>query len=178
MPLPDPLPPSFSATLAVTVRALIRHPILKGGRQSVEAPAEGTLEARAEVDRQAGTLRITAFPSVSDRVATKLGRIRATVELGDEPAGTFADQTGHVSIETTMDVRPKSLLASDSTVMMTLSSDAALDVEGLAAQGDPLDDGDDRVRLVGQGPFKGGTLAGGTMWLVLDCTVESVDVLP
>ena len=175
MPLPDPLPPSFAATLAVTVRAVIAHPVLKGGRQSVEAPASGTLDATAEVDREAGTLRITAFPPVSDRVATKLGRIKATVELGDEPAGTFDDETGHVSFETTLDVRPKSLLARDSTVTMTLASDASVDTDGLAATGDPLDDGDDRVRLVGEGRFEGGTLAGGTMWLVLDAHVESVD---
>ena len=175
MPLPDPLPPSFSAALAVTVRAVIEHPILKGGRQSVDAPAQGTLDARAEVDRRAGTLQITAFPPVSDRVATKLGRVRAVVELGGQPAGTFDDATGHVSFETTLDVRPKSLLASDSTVTMVLSSDAALDVEGLAAKGDPLDDGDDRLRLVGHGRFEGGTLAGGSLWLVLDAHVVSVE---
>lgn len=175
MPLPDPLPPQFTAALAVTVRALIKHPILKGGRQSVEAPAQGALAARAEVDRQAGTVRITAFPAVSDRVATKLGRVRATVEMDGQPAGSFADATGHVSVEATLDVRPKTLLASASTVTMALSSDAALDADGLAAQGDPLDDGDDRLRLVGSGRFEGGTLSGGTMWLVLDCVVESAE---
>ena len=175
MPLPDPLPPSFAATLAVTVRAAIEHPVLKGGRQLVDAPAEGALEARAEVDRQAGTLRITAFPDVSDRVATKLGRIKAAVEMRGQPDGSFNHETGHVSVETTLDVRPKSLLARDSVVTMTLSSDAAVDTDGLAAQGDPLDDGDDRLRLVGSGRFTGGTLAGGTMWLVLDAVVESVE---
>ena len=119
------------------MRAVIEHPVLKGGRQSVDAPASGTLDASAEVDREAGTLRITGFPPVSDRVATKLGRIKATVELGDEPAGTFDDGTGHVSFETTLDVRPKSLLARDSTVTMTLASDASVDTDGLAATGDP-----------------------------------------
>ena len=175
MPLPDPLPPSFTAALAVTVRAVIEHPVLKGGRQSVGAPADGALDAAAEVDRGAGTVRITAFPAVSDRVATKLGRITAAVELRGQPGGAFDDATGHVSVETTLDVRPKSLLARDSAVTMTLASDATLDAPGLAAQGDPLDDGDDRLRLVGHGRFEGGTLAGGTMWLVLDCTVESVE---
>lgn len=175
MPLPNPLPPQFTATLAVTVRAVIEHPILKGGRQAVDAPSQGTLEAHAEVDREAETLQITAFPSVSDRVATKLGRIKAAVEMRGQPSGTFHDATGHVSVEATMDVRPKSLLARDSSVTMTLTSDDALDLPDLAADGDPLDDGDDRLRLVGHGQFEGGTLAGGTMWLVLDAVVESVD---
>lgn len=175
MPLPNPLPPQFTARLAVTVRAVIEHPILKGGRQSVGAPAEGALDARAEVDRGAGTLRITSFPDVSDRVATKIGRVRAVVGLGGQPGGSFHHETGHVSVETTLDVRPKSLLASDSAVTMVLSSNAAVDADGLAAQGDPLNDGDDRLRLVGKGRFEGGTLSGGTMWLVLDCRVESVE---
>ena len=172
--LPNPLPPRFTARLAVSVRSVIKHPVLKGGRQQVDA---GPLQARARVDRQAGTLTITEFPEVSDRVATRLGKIKASVELVGQPQGTFDDATGHVSVESELHIAPKSMLARDSDVTMTLASDDRVKTPEVSAEGDPLDDGDDVVRLVGEGTFRGGTLAGGTFWLVLDCTVESVEEL-
>ena len=170
--LPNPLPPRFTARLAVSVRSVIQHPILKGGRQRVDA---GPLEVRAEVDREAGTVRITEFPTVSDRVATKLGRIQASVELVGQPQGSFDDATGHISVASELHIAPKSMLARDSDVSMTLASDDRVETPEVSAEGDPLDDGDDVLRLVGEGSFRGGTLAGGTFWLVLDGTVTGVE---
>ncbi len=172
--LPNPLPPRFTARLAVSVRSVIQHPILKGGRQQVDA---GPLEAEAAVDRQAGTVQITDFPTVSDRVATKLGKIKASVELVGQPEGTFDDATGHIAVRSELHIAPKSMLARDSDVTMTLASDDRVETPEVSAEGDPLDDGDDVLRLVGEGSFRGGTLAGGTFWLVLDCMVESVEEL-
>ena len=174
MALPDPLPTRFTATLGVRVRAVIEHSILKGGRQSFEAPAEGRLDARVRVDREAGTVVVVEFPAVSDRVATALGTIRASVAVEGEPEGSFDHGSGHVSVETPLHVSPKSFLARDSRVTLTLSSDARVETDGLAAQGDPLDDGDDTVRLVGEGVFANGSLRDGTIWLSLDGHVESV----
>ena len=171
MSLPDPLPPTFAADLSLTVRAVIAHPVLTGGRQQVDA---GPLAARAEVDRAAGTLRITDFPTVTDRVSTKIGRVAASVVLQGQPTGTFDDETGHLSVEADLRIAPKSLLARDSRVTMTLATDDRVDTPEVSAEGDPLDDGDATLRLVGEGTFRGGTLAGGTFWLVLDGTVESV----
>ena len=175
MPLPNPLPPRFTAGLAVTVRADIAHPILKGGRQSVAAPAEGRLDATVRVDRQAGTLGVVAFPAVADRVETKLGRVRAEVVMRGLPAGTFDSPTGHAAFETTLDVRPDHFLARDSVVALTLSTDDRVEAGDDSVEGDPLDDGDDAVRLVGEGRFRGGTLDGGQITLVLDARVVSVE---
>lgn len=176
MPLPDPLPPRFEATLHGRVRAAIEHSVLDGDRQTFTAPPDGEhLTIRAEVDREAGTLRITRFPPVEDRVDTAIGSVRAVVTVEGEPEGTFADATGHVSVEAPVHVEPKSLLASDSDLTVTLRTDGALDQPDLEAQGDPLDDGDRTVRLVGQGTFRGGSLDGGTMWIAVDCELVSVE---
>ena len=175
MALPNPLPPQFTATLAVSVRSVVEHPILRGGRQMITAPAEGRLEATARVDRQAGTLQILDFPTVSDRVATMIGKVTASVSLQGDPEGTFDDETGHVAVETDLHVAPKSLLARDSDVTVHLTSEGTVETTEVTATGDPLNDGDATLRLVGQGSFRGGTLAGGTFWLILDCHVESVE---
>lgn len=172
MPLPNPLPSRFAAGLAVSVRAVIAHPIVSGGRQRVDA---GPLAVRAEVDREAGTLRIVDFPEVSDRVSTKIGTVTASVELRGQPAGSFDGATGHVSVESELHIAPKTMLARDSDVSMVLASDAHVEAGDVAAQGDPLNDGDATLRLVGEGRFRNGTLVGGTFTLVLDCVVESVD---
>lgn len=176
MPLPNPLPDRFTATLHGRVRAAIAHSILDGGRQSFEAPSDGgRLTIRADVDRTGGTLRITEFPAVEDRVGTAIGSVRAVVTVEGEPEGTFADDTGHVRVEAPVHVEPKSILASDSSMRVTLTTDGALRQPDIDAQGDPLDDGDATVRLVGEGTFEGGSLDGGTMWLVIDCEVASVE---
>lgn len=171
MALPDPFPPRFEAVLSVSVRSVIAHPILRGGRQRVDA---GPLAVRAQVDREAGTLRIVDFPTVSDRVATMIGKVKASVEIQGQPTGSFDDATGHVAVEADLRIAPKSMLARDSDVTMTLSSDDRIETPEVSAEGDPLDDGDDVLRLVGEGTFRNGTLVGGTFTLVLDCTVESV----
>ena len=175
MPLPNPLPPRFEATLRGRVRAVIEHSILDGDRQSFEAPRGGDLTIRAEVDREAGTLQITEFPPVEDEVDTAIGTVRAVVTVEGRPEGTFADATGHVAVEAPVHVEPKSLLARDSDATVTLRTDGALGQPDLEAEGDPLDDGDATVRLVGEGTFRGGSLDGGTMWLVIDCEVASVE---
>ena len=176
MPLPNPLPPRFEATLHGRVRAVIAHSILDGDRQSFSAPPDGDrLTIRAEVDREAGTIRITEFPEVEDAVDTAIGSVRAVVTVEGEPEGTFADETGHVEVEAPIHVEPKSFLASDSDAVIALRTDGALDQPDLDAQGDPLDDGDATVRLVGTCTFKGGSLDGGTMWLAVDCEVASVE---
>ncbi len=172
MALPSPRPAQFGASLSVSVRAVIAHPILRGGRQRVDA---GPLRARAEVDRQAGTLRIVEFPTVSDRVATMIGKVSASVEIQGQPAGSFDDSTGHVSVETELHIAPQTMLARDSDVTMVLSSTGRVETPEVTSDGDPLDDGDETLRLVGQGTFRGGTLSGGTFWLVLDCTVDEID---
>lgn len=176
MPIPNPLPPRFTATLQASVRAVIAHPILDGDRQLVEAPHEGEdrLTVRAAVDREAGTLRIVTFPELSDKVDTAIGRVRAVVNVEGEPEGTFADDTGHVRLDAPVHVNPKSLLARDSDVTVALATDGAVRQPELEAEGDPFDDGDKIVRLVGEGTFEGGSLDGGTMWLVIDCEVVDV----
>lgn len=143
-----------------------------GGRQQVDA---GPLQARADVDRAAGTLRILDFPTVSDRVATMIGKVSASVEIQGQPTGSFEDASGHVSVGTDLTIAPKSMLARDSEVTMVLSSDASVETPEVSATGDPLNDGDATLRLVGDGRFRSGTLLGGTFTLVLDCVVDSVE---
>lgn len=176
MPLPDPLPSRFTATLHGRVRAVIAHSILDDDRQRFEAPQDGGyLEIRAEVDREAGTLRITEFPPVEDRVGTAIGEVRAVVTVEGEPEGTYGGDDGHVRLDAPVHVEPKSMLASDSDVTVTLSTDGSVRQPDLEADGDPVDDGDATVRLVGEGTFRGGSLDGGTMWLSIDCEIASVE---
>ena len=177
MPIPNPLPPRFTATLHASVRAVLAHPILDGGRQSVEEPDAGDdpLVVRVAVDRAAGTVRIVAFPAAEDRVATAIGRVRAVVTVEGQPEGTFHDATGHVEVEAPVHVEPKSLLARDSDVLVSLATTGRIDQPDFAVEGDPLDDGDTTVRLVGSGTFQGGSLDGGTMWLAIDCEIVQVE---
>lgn len=177
MPLPDPLPPQFTATIQARVRALLTHSILDGDRQSVEAPSADAahLTVRVEVDREAGTLRLVQFPEVEDEVETAIGSVRAVVTVDGRPEGTYDAETGHVRLEVPVEVDPKSMLASDSAARVVLSSDGAIDQPGLKATGDPFNEGDAVVRLVGQGTFEGGSLDGGTLWLVVEGEVASVD---
>lgn len=177
MPIPDPLPPQFTATLRARVRALIEHSILDGGRQTVEEPAAGgePLVVRVEVDREAGTLRLLEFPPVEDEVGTAIGTVRALVTVGGQPEGAYDGETGHARLDVPVDVDPKSMLARDSAARVALSTEGAVDQPELQATGDPLDAGDSVVRLVGHGTFTGGSLDGGTLWLVVDCEVESVE---
>ena len=174
VPLPDPLPARAAATLDATVRALIVHDLLKGGRHILEEPAEGALTVRVTVDRGAGTLRLDAFPEIEDEVQTAIGSVRAVVSVEGTPEGTYDDATGHVEIEVPLHLDAKSFLARDSGAVLTLDSRDTVDEPGLSATGDPFDAGDPTVRLVGRGTFEGGSLDGGALWLVLDATVSDV----
>ena len=171
MPLPDPLPARAAATLDATVRALIVHDVLKGGRHVMEVPSGAV---RVTVDREAGTLRLDAFPEIEDEVQTAIGSVRAVVSVEGTPEGTYDDATGHVEIEVPLHLDAKSFLARDSDAVLTLDSRGRLDEPGLSATGDPFDAGDPTVRLVGRGTFEGGSLDGGALWLVLDATVSDV----
>ena len=171
MPLPDPLPARAAATLDATVRALIVHDVLDGGRHVMEVPAGAV---RVTVDREAGTLRLDAFPEIEDEVQTAIGSVRAVVSVEGMPEGTYDDATGHVEIEVPLHLDAKSVLARDSDAVVTLGSRDTVNEPGLSAAGDPFDAGDPTVRLVGRGTFEGGSLDGGALWLVLDATVSDV----
>ena len=175
--LPDPLPPRFTATLDARVRALFVHPILRGGRQLVEAPAEGAapLALDVAVDTEAGTIRLTRFPELSDAVATAIGRVSASVRVVGEPEGAFADD-GAVRIAVPLRLRTRHLLARGGDVELALSTDGALTEPELSAEGDAFDAGDPLAVLVGEGTFAGGSLKGGTLFLALHAEVQSVEV--
>ena len=119
MLVPDPLPARATATLDATVRALIVHDVLDGGRHVLEASG---LTVRATVDRGAGTLRLDAFPDVEDEVETAVGSVRAVVSIRGTPEGTYDDATGHIEIEVPLHLDAKSFLARDSDAVLTLSS--------------------------------------------------------
>jgi hypothetical protein len=176
VPLPDPLPARFEAVLHGRVRAVIAHSLLDGGRQTFEAPSGGEpLAIRAAVDREAGTLRITEFPAVGDEVDTAVGSVHAVVTVEGEPAGRYHGDDGHVEIDAPIHVEPDSFLASDSDATLALSTSGAVRQPDLDAHGDPVDDGDATVRLVGEGTFRGGSLDGGTMWIAIDCTIDAIE---
>ena len=179
MPLPDPLPPRFVATLHARVSALFAHGILRGGRQLVEKPSDGgpPLVLRIEGDVGAGTLRLVAFPEVEDAVGTLIGKVRAAVQVGGQPEGSFDAATGRVEIDVPIHLDTRHLLARDSDAVLTLSTHVAVDQPELSAEGDPFHGGDPVVRLVGTGTFEGGSLAGGTLWLVLDAEVQDVEAV-
>lgn len=176
MTVPDPLPPRFTASLRGRIRALLAHSILEGGRQSVAAPAEdgAPLSVRVEVDQEAGTLRLLSFPEIEDEVGTAIGDVRAVVSVEGEPAGSYDAPSGHAEVEVPLRFDAKSMFARDSSVRVTLRTDGAVDQPGLQATGDPFEAGDPAVRLVGHGTFEGGSLDGGTLWLVVDGEVEAV----
>ena len=170
MPLPDPLPPQFRATLRARITALIAHGIVEDGRQRVEVDG---LEVAVAVDGD--RLRLVSFPDLEVEVATAIGAVRAVVSVEGEPQGAFDPVTGHAALEADLHLDAKHLLARDSDARVSLTTDGALDEPGLEAEGDPLDAGDDVVRLVGTGALEGGSLDGGTLWLVVDGRVESVE---
>lgn len=175
MPVPSPLPARAAATLDARVHALIVHGVLDGGRHRLDAPGgDGALAVRVTVDRGAGTLRLDAFPEIEDRVATAIGGVRAVVSVVGTPEGSYDDATGHVDVDVPLHLDAKGFLARDSDVVVSLSSRGSVDEGGLAGAGDPFDAGDPTVRLVGSGTFDGGSLDGGSLWLVLDATVVDV----
>ena len=175
MSVPDPLPPRFTATLRARLSALFVHSILKGGRQLVEAPGadDDPLEVRVAVDGE--TLRLESFPELEDAVGTMIGKVRAAVRVVGEPEGAFHPASGRAEIEVPVHIATKHLLARDSTARLSLATDGAVDEPELQAEGDPLDAGDEVVRLVGRGTFEGGSLDGGTLWLVMDAEVADLD---
>ena len=176
--LPDPLPARFTATLDARVRALVVHPILKGGRQLVEVPAHGDppLALHVDVDTEAGTIQLTAFPELSDAVATAIGRVKASIQVVGEPEGDFRAADGRVRISVPLRLNAKHLLARGSDITVDLSTDGVLEQPELTTAGDPFDAGDPIAELVGSGKFEGGSLKGGTLFLSLHSEVQSVDV--
>ena len=175
MLVPSPLPAHATVTLDARVHAVIAHGVLDGDRHRLDAPeGDGALTVRVTVDREAGTLRLDAFPEIEDTVETAIGGVRAVVSVVGTPEGTYDDATGHVDIEVPLHLDAKGFLARDSDVVVSLSSRGAVDEPDLAGTGDPFDAGDPVVRLVGSGTFDGGSLDGGALWLVLDATVADV----
>lgn len=168
MPLPDPLPARFTASLVATVRCTVEHAMLDDGRADVE---QSGLAFETHVD--GATVRVTGFPEIEAHVATAIGRVRATVTVDGTPRGTYDAATGHVDAEARLAFDPDSFLARTSRVALRLATDARLAKP--TAAGNPLDAGDDRVVLVGEGTFEGGSLDGGRLGLVLDCRIERVE---
>ena len=166
--LPDPLPASFTARLVATVRCTVEHAMLDDGRAEV---VQTDVAFEAHVD--AGTVRVVGFPEVEAEVGTAVGRVRAVVSVDGEPEGAHDAETGHASVAAALSFDPDSFLARTSRVAMTLQTNARL--ADPRAAGDPLDAGNARVVLVGEGTFDGGSLDGGRLALVLDCRIERVE---
>ena len=168
MLLPDPLPTRFIAALVATVRCTVEHALLDDGRAEVEQ-ADVTFEAH--VDGEA--VRVVGFPEIESEVGTALGRVRTAVSVDGTPEGDYDAATGHATVEVALEFDPKSLFASTSRVSVRLTSDGRLaDPE---SAGNPLDAGDTRVVLIGEGVFDGGSLDGGRLGLVLACQIAAVD---
>lgn len=164
MNLPDPLPDSFTVSLQATVRCTVEHDLLDGDRAEV---TQRDVAFEAHIAR--GRVRVVGFPEIEGEVGTAIGSVRAVVRVEDEPTGTHDAATGHASIKARLTFDPDSFLASASRVAVLLETDARLaDPE---ATGDALDG--DRVVLVGEGTFEGGSLDGGRLGLVLDACVAS-----
>ena len=168
--LPDPLPTQFVARLVATVTCTVEHTLLDGDRADV---VETDVVFEAHVD--GATVRVVDFPAVSGEVDTAIGRVRAEVRVEGEPEGTYDPATGHASVEAALAFDPDSFLASTSRVSLQLASDARL--ADPKATGNPLDGGDARVVLVGEGLFEDGSLNGGRLGLALECRVERVDAV-
>lgn len=167
MPLPDPLPARFVAHLTATVRCTVEHAMLDDGRADV---TESAVAFEAHVDGD--TVRVVGFPDIEGTVGTVIGSVDATVRVEGEPEGTYEVGTGHAAVDAALEFDPDSFLARTSRVSLRLESNARLaDPE---AMGDPLDAGDDRVVLVGEGTFEGGSLDGGRLALVIDCHIDRI----
>jgi hypothetical protein len=167
-PLPDSLPARFTASLVATVRCTVEHAMLDGDRAEVE---QTDVAFDAHVDD--GMVRVVGFPEIAAEVETAIGSVRATVSVDGEPEGSHHAETGHVEVAATLAFDPSSLLARTSRVAVTLQTDARL--ADPKAKGDPLDARNARVVLVGEGTFEGGSLDGGRLGLVLDCTITGID---
>ena len=142
--------------------------MLDDGRVEVE---QASVAFKAHVD--AGTVRVVGFPEIEGEVGTAVGRVRAVVSVVGEPEGTHDAGTGHARVAADLAFDPDSFLARTSRVAVTLQTGARLaDPE---ATGDPLDAGNARVVLVGEGTFDGGSLDGGRLALVLDARIERVE---
>lgn len=175
--MPSTLPAQFRAALDADVYALLAHRILDGdNRHLVQEPDEGDplLLFHAEVDRDAGTVRLVDFPAVTDHVGTDLGDVEATVTVEGDPEGHFHPSTGHIEIEVTLTFDPKHMLARTSRVTLVLRSDAQIEQPELDATGVPFTDADRSLTLVGHGTFEGGTLDGGDLWLAIACAVDDI----
>lgn len=168
--LPDPLPTRFVARLAATVRCTVEHTMLDDDRADV---TEADIAFEAHVD--GATVRVVGFPDIASEVGTAIGRVRAEVRLDGEPEGTYDTETGHAAIDAALAFDPDSFLASTSRVMLRLATDARL--ADPKAAGNALDAGDERVVLVGEGTFDGGSLDGGRLGLVIACRIERVEAL-
>ena len=173
MRLPDPLPPRFTAGLVATIGCRVEHGLLRGDAAVVEEP---DLHFDAEVDVEAGTVRVVGFPEVRDTVATALGDVTTTVSVDGDPEGHYAAATGHVDVDARLTFKPKHLLARRSRVEVRLHTDGAVDAEGVSAAGDPLHADDGHLVLVGEGTFEGGSLDGGRLWLSIRATLDRIDV--
>lgn len=170
MRLPDPLPPRFAARLSATVRCTVEHGLLDDGRAEVEQKA---VAFSAHVDTEAGTVSVVGFPPIESEVGTVVGRITTTVSVDGDPGGTYDAATGHADIEAVLAFDPDSLLARTSRVTVRLQSSESL--ADPKATGDPLEAGDTRVVLLGEGVVEGGSVDGGRLGLVLTCTVDQVE---
>lgn len=168
--LPDPLPPRFDVSLSATVRCTVEHGLLDDGRAEVEQKAVA-FSARVDVEQE--TVRVVGFPEIEAEVGTAIGKIRTTVSVEGEPEGDYDAETGNVAVEATLVFDPSSLLARRSRVAVRLHSDGRL--ADPKATGDPLEPGDTRVVLIGEGVFEGGSLDGGRLGLVLTCKVEGYE---
>lgn len=168
--LPDPLPARFVASLAAVIRCTVEHGMLDDDRAEVE---EDGVAFEAHVDVNAGTVRVVGFPEIEAEVGTAIGKIRTTVSVEGEPEGDYDAGTGNVAVEATLVFDPSSLLARKSRVAVRLHSDGRL--ADPKATGDPLEPGDTRVVLIGEGVFEGGSLDGGRLGLVLTCKVEGYE---
>ena len=140
--------------------------MLDDGRVEVE---QASVAFKAHVD--AGTVRVVGFPEIEGEVGTAVGRVRAVVSVEGEPEHDAG--TGHARVAADLAFAPDSFLARTSRVAVTLQTDARL--ADPRAAGDPLDAGNARVVLVGEGTFGGGSLDGGRLALVLDCRIEHVE---
>jgi hypothetical protein len=144
--------------------------MLDGGRAAVE---QDGVSFSARVDVAAGTVHVVGFPEIEAEVETAIGTIRTAVTVEGEPEGAYDAVTGHVDVEASLTFDPSSLLARTSRVAVRLHTDGKL--SDPKAAGNPLDAGDARVVLVGEGVFRGGSLDGGRLGLVLTCRVEGVE---
>ncbi len=166
--LPDPIPTRFVAHLVASVRCTVEHSLLDDDRADV---VETDVAFEAHVD--GATVRVVGFPEIEGDVETAIGRVRATVRIDGEPEGRYDAATGHAAVDAALAFDPDSFLASTSRVTLLLATDARL--ADPKATGDPLDAGDDRVVLVGDGTFDGGSIDGGRLGLAITCRIERVE---